>query len=154
MPYVEDFESGQTHHLGQYAVSEDEIVEFARKWDPQRFHLEANHDAETPFDGIIASGWHTAAIFMKLYVAAVLNDGRGLGSPGLDELRWPEPVRAGDTVTATSTVERIMPSISHQNGAIITQHCQLLNQHDQTVMSMRLHVMFQRRPAAEAGNVC
>lgn len=145
MPFVEDIVPGQTYHLGRHSVSRDEIVEFAGVWDPQPFHLNDAGRRGSPFDDVIASGWHTASVFMKLYVAAFLNDSTGTGSPGVDELRWPEPVHPGDTLTANLTVERIMPSIGHRDRAIVTLLCELSNQQGRTVLSMHLHNMFQRR---------
>jgi acyl dehydratase len=146
MPFVEDIELGRTYPLGQYRVSRDEIVEFARRWDPQEFHLESSGDG-SPFNGLIASGWHTASVFMQLYVAEFLNDGTGAGSPGVDELRWPVPVYAGNTLTATVTPERVMPSIGHRDRAIATLRCTVVNEQGKTALSMKLHNIFLRRPA-------
>lgn len=150
MPFVEDIELARTYHLGQHMVSRDEIVDFAHRWDPQEFHLDASGD-DSPFDGIIASGWHTASVFMKLYVAEFLNDATGAGSPGIDELRWPEPVYAGNTLTATVTPERIMPSLGHRDRAIATLRCTVVNQHGNIVLGMKLHNIFLRRPG-ESGH--
>lgn len=150
MPYVEDFLPGRALALGRHTVSREEIIRFASDWDPQRFHVEDERDGSVPFDGLVASGWHTASIFMKLYVRTLLAEG-GAGSPGVDELRWPEPVRPGDTLTATFTVERIMPSLGYRDRAIVIPQCELTNQHGKTALSMRLHTMFLRRPTGPAG---
>ena len=150
MPYVEDIQPGTTRQLGQYTVTRDEILAFARDWDPQPFHTDEETEA---FDGLIASGWHTTSIFMRLYVDAYLHDGAGRASPGVDELRWSTPVRPGDTLTASLTEERIMPSLSQRDRAIVAQDCELANQHGEAVLSMRLHTILLRRdadrPAAE-----
>lgn len=150
MPFVEDIVLDKTYPLGQHTVSRDEIVEFARAWDPQPFHLE-HSDPTAPFDDVIASGWHTASVFMRRYVTEFLNDSTGAGSPGIDELRWPEPVYPGDTLTATLTVERIMPSLGSRDRAIAKLRCKLENQHGRTVLSMTLHNIFLRR-AAKSGD--
>jgi acyl dehydratase len=144
MPVVEDITRGQKVHLGQHTVSRDEIVEFARAWDPQPFHLD-NSDRDSPFGDVIASGWHTASVFMRLYVAGFLNDATGVSSPGIDELRWPEPVYSGDVLTASLEVERIMPCLGHRDRAIVTLPCTLVNQRGRTVLSMKLHNIFLRR---------
>lgn len=151
MPYVEDIQSGTTRQLGQHTVTRDEILAFAREWDPQPFHTD--EESATAFNGLIASGWHTTSIFMRLYVDAYLRDTTGRGSPGVDELRWPTPVRPGDTLTASLTEERAMPFLGQRDRGVVTQYCELTNQHGETVLSMRLHTIFLRRsadrPAAE-----
>ena len=148
MPYAEDLKPGLSRELGHYTVTRSEIIRFATAWDPQRFHLEDDHGCQTPFDGLIASGWQTASIYMRLFVDNFLSDGGGTGSPGVDVLRWPEPVRPGDTLGATLTVERIMPSLGHRDRMIAILRCELRNQHGRIVMSMNLNNMFLRRPSA------
>lgn len=144
MPYVEDIQPGTTRELGQYTVTREEILAFARDWDPQPFHTDEHAEA---FNGLIASGWHTTSIFMRLYVEGYLQDGVGRASPGVDELRWPTPVRPGDTLSASLTEERTMPSLSQRDRAIVAQSCELANQDGETVLSMRLHTIFLRRCA-------
>ena len=106
----EDFSPGQVFSLGTYEVTAQEIIDFARRFDPQPFHVDEKAAAGTPFGGLIASGWHTAAMFMRLYVDAVLADSASQGSPGIEQLRWLEPVRPGDVLTGTFTVESVRPS--------------------------------------------
>lgn len=97
--HFEDFQEGQEFQLGTYTVAEEEILEFARKYDPQPFHVDAEAASKSMFGGLIASGWHTSSIAMRLYVDAILNKAASLGSPGVDELRWKRPVRPGDILT-------------------------------------------------------
>jgi acyl dehydratase len=151
MRYLEDFEVGQTYELGQHTVSSEEIINFAESWDPQRFHVSPDDARDTPFGGLIASGWHTAAIFMRLYVTALLRDSQGGGSPGVDELRWTEPVRPGDTLTATLTVEAVTPSLSGRDRGTVKPRCELTNQHGRRVMTMYLHSIFLCRDAHQDG---
>jgi acyl dehydratase len=146
MRYLEDFQVGQKYHLGSHTVTSDEILNFAGDWDPQRFHLDPDQAYASPFGGLVASGWHTTAIFMRLYVTNLLHDSAGIGSPGVDEIRWKEPVRPGDTLTATLEVEKINPSLSRPDRGIIKPRCELTNQDGHSVLTMYLHSIFLRRP--------
>lgn len=145
MKYLEDFEVGQVEDLGSHVVTKEEILEFAEKWDWQRFHVDTGNSCENPFGELIASGWHTTSIFMRLYVGAILENSWGAGSPGVDELRWTEPVRPGDTLTARLTVESIIPSLQYRDRGTVKPKCELINQHGRIVLSMYLHSMFYRR---------
>jgi len=98
----EDIEVGDSLSFGEYEVTREEIRTFARQYDPQPFHLGADHDS--PFDGLVASGWHTAAMTMRLLVDNYLSDSGARGSPGLDGLRWPAPVKPGDVLSVSLTV--------------------------------------------------
>lgn len=93
---------GETIELGSRTVTREEIIAFAERYDPQEFHLSGDHDG--PFGGVVASGWHTAAVTMRLLVDGYLREANAVGSPGLEGLRWPEPVRPGDRLTATLTI--------------------------------------------------
>ena len=104
MRYFEDFSVGDVTELGPVSMSEAEIVEFAARFDPQPFHVDAAAAKASPFGGLIASGWHTTALFMGMFVRGVLLDSASLGSPGVEEIRWTAPVRPGDLLTARSTV--------------------------------------------------
>ena len=108
--YFEDFEPGTVFDLGERMLSKEEILTFAREYDPQPFHTDEQSAADSAFGGLIASGWHTAAIFMRLYVDAVLSRSASMGSPGVEELRWLKPVRPGDTLRARLTVLDSVPS--------------------------------------------
>ena len=146
MRYFEDFAVGQTFDLGSRKLEADEIVAFAREYDPQPFHTDERAAAATPFGGLIASGWHTAAVFMRLYCDGLLNDTASLGSPGVDELRWLHPVRPGDTLTGSLTVLETRPSSTRPNRGTILLGCSLTNQDGVEVLTMRARGLFGRRP--------
>src|ERR1043166_7350126 len=97
--YFEDYVPGSVHDLGTISISESDIVEFARRYDPQAFHIDAEAARRTQFGGLIASGWQTAGLMMRLAVERYLSDAASLASPGVDELRWTQPVRPGDELS-------------------------------------------------------
>lgn len=148
MRYFEDFAVGQTFAFGSHTVTRDEIVAFARQFDPQPFHLDEQAARATPFGGLVASGWHTAAVFMRCYVDALLNDSAGLGSPGVEQLRWLVPVRPGDTLRAGGTVLAAEPSSRNPRRGTVTLAVDLRNQHDEAVLTMTARGLFGRRPEA------
>lgn len=146
MRYWEDFHVGDVVELGPVEVTEEEIVAFARRYDPQPFHVDAGAAKETPYGGLIASGWHTAAIFMGMFVPAVLHDSASLGSPGVDELRWTAPVRPGDRLTGRSTIVDSRPSATNPSrGTVFTQN-EVFNQEETLVMTLKARGFFARRP--------
>ena len=104
--HLDDFAPGQVHHLGRRTLGRDEIVAFARNWDPQPFHLDEQAAAASIYGGLIASGWHTLCAFMRLFADGLLNRAAAMGSPGIDELRWLKPVRPGDSSTRGSRCSR------------------------------------------------
>ncbi len=104
MEYFEDRTVGETRTFGHYEVTDDEIVDFAEQYDPQSFHVDPDAAAESMFGGLVASGWHTAAMTMRMLVDEVLQDEGALGAVGVDELRWPEPVRPGDDLHVETEV--------------------------------------------------
>jgi acyl dehydratase len=134
--------------LGPYVVTREEIMEFARRYDPQPFHLDEEAGRAMHFGGLVASGWHTAAIAHRLLIEGALKETASLGSPGLDELRWLKPVRPGDALTLRIEVLELMPSRSKPDRGSIRWRFELRNQHGETVMSHRPLAMFARRPAA------
>lgn len=144
MRYLEDFQIGQTYQLGEHTVTTEEILAFAQQWDPQRFHIDSHEARNTPFGGLTASGWHTASIFMRLYVTTLLHDSSGIGSPGVDDIRWKEPVRPGDTLTATLEVDNITLALGHPDRGTVKPRCELINQHGQSVLTMYLYSNFLR----------
>jgi acyl dehydratase len=144
--YFEDFRPGQTVELGSRTVTEEEIVAFARQWDPQPFHVDADAARESVFGGLIASGWHTGAMWMRLYVDSLLGDAAGLGSPGLEELRWLAPVRPGDTLTGRLEVLEATPSQRRPDRGTIRIRAEMVNQDGVTVMAMTSRGHFRRRP--------
>ncbi|MCB1325883.1 MAG: MaoC family dehydratase [Spirochaetales bacterium] len=144
MLYYEDFQSGQEFRLGEYTVSREEILDFARQYDPQPFHIDEEQARDSMFGGLIASGWHTASICMRLYVDAVLNGAASLGSPGVDELRWKRPVRPGDRL---SGVFRILECRPFRKGVgLVRGRANLQNQDGKLVMTFVGEGMFATRP--------
>jgi acyl dehydratase len=144
--HFEDFAVGQVFEFGDATVTEAEIVEFARRYDPQPFHVDAEAAADGPFGGLIASGWHTASIFMRMYVDAVLADTVGMGSPGVEEVRWLVPVRPGDTLRGRATILEATPSAKRADRGTIRARFETLNQRDEIVMRMLARGLFGRRP--------
>ena len=146
--YFEDFEPGEMLELGSRTVTEDEIIEFARQFDPQPFHVDPAAAAESVFGGLIASGWHTGAMWMRLYVDAMLGSASAQGSPGVEELRWLAPVRPGDTLNGRLTVLETTPSERRSDRGTVRIRGEMVNQDGVTVMSMTSRGHFGRRPPA------
>jgi acyl dehydratase len=144
--YWEDFEPGQVVELGSVSVTEDEIVAFARQFDPQSFHVDAEAAKESVFGGLIASGWHTGAMWMRLYVDSLLDQAASMGSPGIEELRWLAPVRPGDTLAGRLTVLETTPSERRPDRGTVRIRGELVNQDGVTVLSMVSRGHFGRRP--------
>ena len=145
--YFEDFEPGQVFELGSHDVSEAEIVEFARRWDPQPFHVDPEAARESVFGGLIASGWHTGAMWMRLYVDSMLDGAASMGSPGVEELRWLAPVRPGDTLRGRLTVLDTTPSERRPDRGTVRIRGEMVNQDDVVVMTMTSRGHFGRRHA-------
>jgi len=146
--YFEDYVEGDVHDCGSIAVDADEIVAFAKRFDPQNFHTDPDAAKRTPFGGLIASGWHTAALTMRLYVAHYLTHVASLASPGLDELRWLAPVRPGDRLSVRVTVLKAVASKSKPDRGVVTSLTEVFNQADVPVMTMRAVNFIARRPPA------
>jgi acyl dehydratase len=144
--YWEDFSVGETTDLGDVEVTREEIVEFAQRFDPQPFHVDEAVAADGPFGGLIASGWHTAALFMGLFVRGILLDSASMGSPGVEELRWTAPVRAGDRLTGRVTVTRVQESSKRPDRGTVFTTSEVLNQDGVVVMTMKARGYFARRP--------
>ena len=132
----EDFRPGQLFELGTYEMTESEIVEFASRFDPQPFHVDAEAARSSPFGGLIASGWHTASVFMRLYVDAVLADSLSMGSPGIEQLRWLQPVRPGDVLTGRFIVEAVRPSSRRPDRGTVLFRGEMDNANGETVLTM------------------
>jgi len=147
--YLEDFVVGEGIELGSRAVTREAVVEFASRYDPQPFHVDEGAAKASIFGGLIASGWHTASMFMRLFVDRVLAGGASLGSPGIDEIRWPRPVRPGDTLTARVTVLEAAPSRSKPDRGHVRIRYEVSNQTGETVMTMIGVSLYRRRPAPE-----
>jgi len=148
--YFDDFEAGQVVELGSHTVSEDEIVEFARRYDPQPFHVDREAATESVFGGLIASGWHTGAMWMRLYVDAMLGGASSQGSPGIEELRWLAPVRPGDTLHGRLMVLETTASERRPDRGTIRIRGELVNQDGVTVLSMVSRGHFGRRGAGSS----
>lgn len=149
--YFEDFAVGRVFELGQCTVSEEEIVAFGTRYDPQPFHADRVAAADSMFGGLIASGVHTMALYMRLFVDGVLSGSASLGSPGIDELRWPAPVRPGDTLRARYSVASARKSQSRPKWGIVQGLATAENQRDVTVMTMSVINLFTRRVATDDG---
>jgi acyl dehydratase len=145
--YFEDFHVGQVFDVGPKRVSKEEIVAFAKKFDPQPFHLDETAAQSFMFGGLIASGWHTAAICMRMSVDGMINHAASLGSPGVDELRWLKPVRPDDELRLRMEVLEVTPSRSKPDRGTIRLLWTLTNQKTEPVMTMRGLGMYSRRPA-------
>jgi len=145
--YFEDFSVGEVTEVGPVTVSEAEIVEFASRYDPQPFHVDPQAAKASPFGGLIASGWHTTALFMGMFVRGILSESASLGSPGVEEIRWTAPVRPGDTLRARSTVTDARPSSKDSGRGTIFTTNEVFNQDGTLVMTLRARGFFARRPA-------
>lgn len=144
--YFEDYTAGAVYEYGHVTVSEAEILEFARRFDPQPIHVDPDFAATGPFKGIIASGWHTGSLMMRLFADHFLSRVASLASPGLDELRWPAPVRPGDVLRLRVTILEARPSRSKPDRGIVRTRAELLNQDDQPVLSTLPTNLLHRRP--------
>lgn len=141
----EDFSVGQSVEIGKRVVSEQEILEFARAYDPQPFHIDPEAARNSIFGGIIASGWHTCSMIMRLMVDGMLSDSTSMGSPGVDEVRWIKPVRGGDTLTVTTTILDLIPSTSKPDRGVVITEWRAVNQHGELVCTIKGMGMFGRR---------
>lgn len=145
--YFEDFEVGKSIEVGSFTVSEEEIIDFATRFDPQPFHVDREAAAQSMYGGIIASGWHTCSMMMRLMVDGFLKGAASLGSPGVDEIRWLKPVRGGDTLTVTTTALEVHPSASKPDRGVVVSLWQGTNQRGEPVATVKGMGMFLRRPA-------
>lgn len=134
--YFEDYTPGQVYELGTVTVSEAEIIDFARQFDPQYFHIDPEKAKSSRFGGIIASGWHTIGATMRLYVDHFLSHVASLASPGIDEIRWPNPVRPGDILKVRVSVLEARPSGSKPDRGVVRAKIEAINQRDEHVLSM------------------
>jgi acyl dehydratase len=147
MRWFEDFQAGEVTEVGPVTVSEQEIVDFASRFDPQPFHVDAEAAAASPFGGLIASGWHTTALFMGMFVRGVLLDSASIGSPGVEEIRWTAPVRPGDTLTGRSTITDVQPSSKNPSRGTVFTTNEVFNQDGVLVMTLKARGYFARRPS-------
>ena len=145
MRWFEDFAAGDVAEFGPVTVTEVEIVDFAERFDPQPFHVDHEAAAASPFGGLIASGWHTAALFMGMFVRTILLDSASMGSPGVEEIRWTAPVRPGDTLTGRVTIDAVKESETNPGRGTVFTTSEVFNQDDVLVMRIRARGFFARR---------
>jgi len=145
--YFEDFKPGDVIELGSRTISKESILAFAREFDPQPFHTDEEAAKRSIYGGLLASGWHTGSLLMRILNDGLLKDTASLGSPGVDELRWLKPVRPGDVLSARMTVLESIPSRSKPDRGLIRSLMELRNQHGEVVVSVRGLSLLGRRPA-------
>ena len=148
--YWEDFKVGDTAPIGERVVDQAEMIAFAKEYDPQPFHIDEDAAKESMFGGLIASGWHTVGMVMRMTVDSYLRDSASLGSPGVDSVRWLKPVRPGDKIRATRKVLETRASKSRPDMGVVKSRWEVFNQDDELVMTMEGYGMFQRREPGEA----
>jgi acyl dehydratase len=147
--WFEDFVPGAVFEFGEIAVTEAEIVDFARRFDPQPMHVDPAAAAAGDFAGLIASGWHTAGLMMRLIVDHFLPGKAAIASPGIDELRWTRPVRPGDRLHLRVTILDATRSRSKPDRGLLRSFVELLNQHGDVVMSLKPMNLLRCRPAGQ-----
>ncbi|MGC8659140.1 MAG: NTP transferase domain-containing protein [Desulfomonilaceae bacterium] len=135
--YFEDYVPGSVHEFGSITVDQNEIISFAKRFDPQTFHTDPEAAKKSIYGGLIASGWHSASLLMRLFVDHYLSHVASLGSPGVEELRWLKPVRPGDTLSLRITVSKTKRSRSKPDRGIVYSYCEAINQNGDVVMTMK-----------------
>jgi len=148
--YWEDFRAGDVLAMGSHTFGEEEIIAFARQYDPQPFHIDPVAARNSFFKGLIASGWHTVVIAMRLTVQSYLTHSVSLGSPGVENVRWLAPVRPGDTISYRRVVLEARPSESKPGVGLVRSRVEAHNQSGEVVMTFEGWGMFGRRPASGA----
>ena len=147
MRYMEDFPLGETRELGSLSVTEEEILAFGRAYDPQPFHIDPEAARRSPFGGLVASGWQTAALAQRVLIQNFAPDAVTFGSPGIDELRFMQPVRPGDVLTLRATVIEARPSRSKPDRGLLRIRIEMVKQTGEVALSMVAMSLFGRRPA-------
>jgi len=143
--YFEDYVPGIVREFGSITVSESEFVDFGKRYDPQDFHVDPVAAANGPFGGLIASGWHTCALMMRMFADNYLSKVSSLGSPGIDELRWLKPVRPGDTLRVRASVLETKRSRSKPDRGIVHTLTEVLNQNGEVVLSAKAMTLIRCR---------
>jgi acyl dehydratase len=146
--YFEDYVAGEVHELGTVGIDEAEMLAFAAKYDPQKIHTDREFAKAGLFGGLIASGWQTAGLMMRLYAQNYLSEVSSIASPGMDSLRWPNPVRAGDTLSVSVEVIDARPSKSKPDRGIVKSFIVVRNQHGDIVMEIAGTNLILRRNRA------
>jgi acyl dehydratase len=145
--WFEDYRVGDCHEFGTAEMTEERILAFAREFDPQSFHVDPEAAATGPFGGLIASGWHTCAVLMRLFADHYLSTVASLGGPGVDELRWTAPVRPGDHLRVRATVAQARVSRSKPDRGLVHTAIEMINQDDQVVLTATVLNLLRLRPA-------
>ena len=148
--FFEDYSAGRVYEFGTVTVSESEIIGFAARYDPQYFHVDPVKAAASEFGGIIASGFHTVSLAMRIFVDHYLSRVASLASPGVDEIRWPNPLRPGDTLRVRITILEARLSRSKLDRGIVRARVEAINQKDELVLSMNVVSILGRRPGCSA----
>lgn len=143
--YFEDYVSGEVHDLGNVGIDEAEMVAFAEKYDPQKIHTDPAFAEQGLFGGLIASGWQTAGLMMRLYAVNYLSEASSIASPGMDSLRWPTPVRPGDTLDVSVEVVDTRASKSKPDRGIVKSRVVVRNQNGDVVLEMAATNLVLRR---------
>ena len=144
--YFEDFHPGQEIDLGERTVGEEEIIAFARQFDPQPFHIDRAAAAASIYGGVIASGWHTCSLMMRMVVEGLMGSSSSMGSPGLDSVRWLRPLRAGDTIRVRYLTTQVKASNSKPDRGVVWSRWTATNQHGEEICTIDGMGMFGRRP--------
>jgi len=152
MRYLEDFAAGQTYGSARLVVTAEQIRMFAAEFDPQPFHLDEARARDSMFRGLAASGWHTAALTMRLLVQGELRPAGGVIGLGGEELRWPRPLRPGDELHLHCEVLEVRESRSRPTQGVIRVRTQTLNQHGEAVQTMIANLLVPRRPTPNSGD--
>jgi acyl dehydratase len=145
--YLEDYAVGQVYRTGRLQIDKEQILAFANQFDPQPYHLDEEAARKSVFAGLAASGWHTAALTMRLLVDSEFRPANGILGVGFDELSWPRPVRPGDELYAESEVLEVRPSKSRPDRGLIRVRTTTLNQNDEPVQIYTGNLLVPRRPA-------
>lgn len=143
--HFDDLAVGQVYSLGSCSLSEDDIIGFATRYDPQPFHVDPKAAAGSIYGGVIASGWQTVCMFTRLLVDELLVRSTSMGSPGMDELRWPKPVRPGDRLDARVEVLELRPSRSRPDRGLARLRCVMVDADEEEVLTFVANILFRKR---------
>ncbi len=146
MRYFDDLKSGDKFHTAEYEMTEAEIIGFGKKFDPQAFHTDPAAAGSTLFGRIVASGWHTAAVSMRLMVLGEMDLDGGVIGQGMESLRWPRPVLPGDRLRVVTEIEELRPAPARPDRGLIKLRCRTYNQHGKVVQDMTATLLVARRP--------
>jgi acyl dehydratase len=145
--YFEDFRVGEVIELGAVTVTQESIIAFAQEFDPQPFHTDPVRARDSAFGGLVASGWHTASLYMRLLVDGFIREmANSMGSPGVDKLEWLQPVRPGDRLSGRATILDAIPSKSRRDRGTLKTLGEMINQKGEVVMRIHAVGFFGRRP--------